>query len=246
MQPVKNINILLYHQIGYTSNDSTNLDCFCSVKDFYLQMQFLKENNFSVIPLSVALKYISGGKKVDKNYIVLTFDDGCETFYEVVFPILESFNFPSTIYPVAGCLGKTANWGKKRNPELKILTQNRITELYGLGVEIGAHTMDHPKLTQISLDEAAKQIKDSKDHLEHIIGDRVNSFAYPHGDYDNLLIELVKKAGFTSGMTCLHAYAQKATSVFEIPRKYITYFDNLSTFKQKLNHCENAPTVPNF
>lgn len=246
MQSSKNINVLLYHQIGYKPNEFTNLDCFCSARAFYLQMQFLKEHNFSIIPLSVALSFIDGRKTIDKNYVVLTFDDGCETFYELAFPLLEAFNFPATIYPVAGCLGQIANWGKRYNPDLRILARNRLTELHKLGVEIGAHTMNHSKLTHISLDEAAKQINESKSCLEQIIGDRVNSFAYPHGNYDNLLIELVKEAGFSSGVTCLHDYGQKTTSVFEIPRKYITYFDNLSTFKQKLGHYENSSTVPAF
>lgn len=240
MEFSKNITVLLYHQIGYSPNEFTNLDCFCTVSSFSLQMQFLKEQNFSIISLSQALRYIRGEETVNKHYVVITFDDGCETFYELAFPLLQAFDFPATIYPVAGCLGQTASWGRIRNPELRILTDKRIAELYRLGVEIGAHTMNHSRLTWISPEEAAREVNESKDYLEQIIGDPVNSFAYPHGDYNRLSIDLVKKAGFTSGMTCLHDFGQMAKSAFEIPRKYITFSDNLNTFRAKLGHHENA------
>jgi peptidoglycan/xylan/chitin deacetylase (PgdA/CDA1 family) len=231
---MNNINILLYHQIGRTPNAHTNLDCFCSSEQFYSQMEFLANSDYEVISLSNAMNLIFNQKTINAKYVVLTFDDGCEKFYDITFPILTEFNFPSTIYPVAGFFGKHATWGKINNPELKILSKTMLVELHQLGVDIGAHTINHVKLTQISKEDATKQIKGSKETIEQLLGENIYSFAYPHGDFNDEIIEIVKEVEFSNALTCISGYAEEAQSEFKIPRKYITYFDDLNKFKQKL------------
>src|SRR5205085_11598380 len=86
----------------------TNLDCFCNSKEFYLQMDFLKNSDYKVISLNEAMDIVFKIRDIDKKYVVLTFDDGCEKFYDIAFPILDKFNFPSSIYPIAGFLGRYA------------------------------------------------------------------------------------------------------------------------------------------
>jgi peptidoglycan/xylan/chitin deacetylase (PgdA/CDA1 family) len=233
--PANKVNILLYHQIGNEPNKHTNLDCFCDLKEFYNQMEFLANSRYHVISLTKALDLIFNKRVIDNNYIVLTFDDGCERFYDITFPILEKFRFPSTVYPVSGYLGKYASWGTIKNPDLKILSQSMLIELHKLGVEIGAHTMDHVKLPCIERNDAINQVRGCKIALEQLLGEKVHSFAYPHGDFNEKVIEIVKEAEFTCALTCLNGYAEDAKSVFEIPRKYITYFDNMENFNQKLN-----------
>ncbi len=110
-----------------------------------------------------------------------------------------------------------------------------LLELSKLGVEIGAHTVSHLRLTNITEAEAEFQIKYSKEYLEQLLGKNVDSFAYPHGDFNKETIRLVKESGFTNALTCKYGFAQDAQSIFEIPRKYITYFDNIESFILKLN-----------
>jgi peptidoglycan/xylan/chitin deacetylase (PgdA/CDA1 family) len=230
-----NINILLYHQIGDALDSKTNPNCFCSIKEFINQMDFLKNSSYKVISLNEAMDMIFKRKNIDENCVVLTFDDGCERFYDVTFPILDKFNFPSTIYPLAGFLGKHAVINGNEYTTLKILSQSMLLELNQLGVEIGAHTMNHVKLAKVDNNKAITEVNKSKDTLEQIIGNKINSFSFPHGDYNNDVIEIVSQAGFTNALTCINGYANDATSAFEMPRKYITYFDTLDNFKSKLN-----------
>jgi len=228
-----NINILLYHQVGEILPNDINLDCFCTTSEFYRQMHFLKQSNYKVISLYEALAFNS--QEVDRNYIVLTFDDGCEKFYDTIFPILDSFNFTATIYPITGFLGKFFTQNGKHYPHLKILSEVMLQELSTLGVEIGAHTVNHHKLTRISKSDAEFQVNYSKDYLEQLLGKQIHSFSYPHGDYNDETISIVKESGFTNALTCKSGFAHDAPSFFEIPRKYITYFDNIDNFIHKLN-----------
>ena len=229
-----NINILLYHQIGDAPESDTNLDCFCSSKEFHLQMAFLKNSEFTVITLREALDKILHKKVIDKNYVVLTFDDGCERFYDITFPILDSFNFPATVYPITGFLGDFLTKEGKSYPHLKILSRSMLIDLSKVGVEIGAHTVNHLRLTNVTEKDAEYQIKYSKEYLEQLLGTKIDSFSYPHGDYNREIIKIVKESGFTNGLTCKSGFAQDAQSIFEIPRKYITYFDTIENFIHKL------------
>ncbi len=74
----------------------------------------------------------------------------------------------------------------------------------------------------------------SKETLEQLLGENIQSFAYPHGDFNKGVIDIVKEAGFANAVTCISSVAGEAKSIYEIPRKYITFFDDINLFKQKL------------
>ena len=74
----------------------------------------------------------------------------------------------------------------------------------------------------------------SKRLLERIINKEITSFSYPHGDYNQDLRLLVDSIGFSNAVTCNSDFTNPASGLFELPRKYITYFDTLDSFKNKL------------
>ena len=151
--------IFLYHQVGRNPIGPTNLDCYCNQDIFENQMSFLKDSEYVVISLDELVNKINSlAKDFDKNYVVLTFDDGCDKFSKTALPILKKYNFPSTIYPVAGCLGQVASWPKRINPDLNIMSELALKQISEQGVNIGAHTMNHVKLSTCDIDKAKEEI----------------------------------------------------------------------------------------
>lgn len=69
------------------------------------------------------------------------------------------------------------------------------------GFEIGAHTLTHPRLTQLDKSAASKEITDSKAYLEDVTGHEVNSFCYPYGLFNSEHVEIVRQAGFRYART---------------------------------------------
>ncbi len=67
--------------------------------------------------------------------------------------------------------------------------------------EIGAHTMTHPHLTKIPHHVAQREIVDSKNYLEDVVGSEVKSFCYPAGYYNEDIKALVGAAGFAAART---------------------------------------------
>lgn len=67
--------------------------------------------------------------------------------------------------------------------------------------EIGGHTLTHPHMTRLPLQEAAREITLGRDVLQEIIGRRVTSFCYPYGAYRAEHIDLVRTAEFRVART---------------------------------------------
>lgn len=74
-----------------------------------------------------------------------------------------------------------------------------LREMAQAGIEIGAHTVTHPRLTRLSDDELQLEIVASKSRIEQELGQPVTSFCYPNGavdDYDDRVADAVRNAGF--------------------------------------------------
>lgn len=81
-----------------------------------------------------------------------------------------------------------------------ILSWDDIREMSNDGISFGAHTVNHPILSNSSLSQAELEIVMSKEAIEMNIGQQVKAFSYPNGgigDFNAEIVELVKKNGFT-------------------------------------------------
>src|SRR3989344_8611170 len=91
-------HILLYHRVADTKTDP-HLLCV-SPNNFRTQIKFLKEN-FKIIPLAKLVQDIRKNK-VERDTVVITFDDGyVDNLYDAL-PVLEEFKVPATMFLVAG------------------------------------------------------------------------------------------------------------------------------------------------
>ena len=82
-----------------------------------------------------------------------------------------------------------------------ILSWNEIKRMNKDGIDFGSHTVNHPILTNISLDEAKWEIENSKSCIEENLGTEVKSFAYPNGDFNSGISSLVENLGFNSSVS---------------------------------------------
>jgi peptidoglycan/xylan/chitin deacetylase (PgdA/CDA1 family) len=102
----------------------------------------------------------------------------------------------------------------------KVLTWEEISEMAGVGIEFGAHTVTHPDLASVSPAVAASEILESKRALERQ-GLSVSSFAYPFGqraNYNQTVEKLVRDAGFGCCCTAVRGAVGRRASAWELPR----------------------------
>jgi peptidoglycan/xylan/chitin deacetylase (PgdA/CDA1 family) len=228
------VSILLYHRVGTLPPENCNLDCFCSIEQFIAQMNYLKNESYEVISLSEAHTLITGKVQPSRPSVILTFDDGDIGFHDIVLPVLQDMCFPSVLFAVSGRLGQQTEWVKAPNARVPIMTESQLRIAHAANVEIGSHSVSHRKLTHLCREDVLQEVYDSKSYLEDVIGEEVTSFSYPHGDFNREILDVISAAGYKCSVTCAPGFANKAASIFELPRNYITYHDGLDHFISKL------------
>jgi peptidoglycan/xylan/chitin deacetylase (PgdA/CDA1 family) len=68
-------------------------------------------------------------------------------------------------------------------------------------VDFGSHSCFHANLTTCSEEECERELRDSKQDLERMLGRECRHFSYPNGDYSEREIELAREAGYLSART---------------------------------------------
>ena len=129
-------------------------------------------------------------------------------------------------------IAELQNWsGEGTSPRQthRALSHAEIRQLADGGlIEIGAHTVTHPVLSAIPVNQQEQEIKQSKLQLEQILNQPVESFAYPYGtkdDYTPATVKLVKETPFTCACSNYKGVVQPQTSLFELPRLVVRDWD---------------------
>jgi peptidoglycan/xylan/chitin deacetylase (PgdA/CDA1 family) len=79
---------------------------------------------------------------------------------------------------------------------MPLLNENQRRIILEHHWEIGAHSLNHPHLSELNSAESVAEIAQSKAKIESELGIQVLSFAYPFGDYTAQNIAQTKAAGF--------------------------------------------------
>jgi peptidoglycan/xylan/chitin deacetylase (PgdA/CDA1 family) len=78
--------------------------------------------------------------------------------------------------------------------------------------------MTHPSLTTLSLHAAREEISASKKAIEDRFGRKIGDFAYPFGDWNEAVRELVGEAGFERAWTITPDVITRDVDLLALPR----------------------------
>ena len=129
--------------------------------------------------------------------IILTFDDLYASAYEQAIPLLRQCGLPYVAFVTPGLLDTT---GYLTTAQLRDLTQDPLCT-------IGAHSMTHPVMRQLSKEQALLEMQESKRWLEEFCGREISYFAFPYGSIyacSKKNIRQVTEAGFQMGFSTLN------------------------------------------
>jgi peptidoglycan/xylan/chitin deacetylase (PgdA/CDA1 family) len=225
------IRILMYHRISKMHK----YDQLCVDPELFdMQMAFLNEN-YNVISIEQAIEKLSTGK-YSGNEVVITFDDGYMDNYMQALPILEKYDFPASIYITTEFTDQVKSHPRYNEAALSLhLSWTNVCELLNHNITIGAHTVSHPYLQQISPDDCKNEILNSKLEIENKINRNVDVFCYPSGDYAERELSFIKESGFMAALTVSPGVNRKSTSLLELKRTEVTNKDNSKYFFKKLS-----------
>jgi peptidoglycan/xylan/chitin deacetylase (PgdA/CDA1 family) len=103
-----------------------------------------------------------------------------------------------------------------------MMTSSEIMALRRAGMQIGAHTVSHPILARLSDEQARREIVDSQQFLQGLLGESVELFAYPNGkpgeDYSPRTVEIVRSLGFAAALSTQWGTTGINDDCFQMPR----------------------------
>ena len=136
-------------------------------------------------------------------------------------------------------ISQLADWsgaGSQPRPGYRPLDVQHLQALMSGGlVELGAHTVSHPSLAALPLEEQEQEIRCSKEQVEAAFQTPVNHFAYPYGKAADFTLEtarLVKAAGFESACANYAGPITRASDPYQLPRLYVEDWDGAGFFRR--------------
>jgi peptidoglycan/xylan/chitin deacetylase (PgdA/CDA1 family) len=189
------VPFLMYHVIGDPKPGAPFPELFVSVADFRRQMDYLEKQGYQAVTEATIEDGWAKGTPVPPKPIVLTFDDGYLGQYTDAMPILREHGW-------AGVLNLKV--------EGSDLNEGEVKKMIAAGWELGAHTIHHLDLTNLSPSQLKEETAGARAILRRRFHVPVDDFCYPAGRYNDAVVRAVKAAGFRGATTTDPGLANKA------------------------------------
>jgi peptidoglycan/xylan/chitin deacetylase (PgdA/CDA1 family) len=222
------VPILLYHRLLPVVKD----DMTTEPAVFAAQMQWLKDNNYRVIPLRTLVDYLRGqGPAPQPKSVVIVADDGDKSIYTQMLPIVQQYNIPVTLFIYPSAISNPKAPASMSWEELKALQNSGL-------FDIQSHTLWHPNFKQekkhLSPEAYQKfidhQFIESKKILEEQLNIKVDMLAYPFGVYDKELEEHAEQDGYIAAFTIVRHHASNERPIMAQPRYLMLNTDGTKNF----------------
>nr|WP_228730462.1 polysaccharide deacetylase family protein [Shewanella yunxiaonensis] len=229
--------ILQYHHVSETTPKVTSV----TPAQFKQQMQYLAENGFKVVPLTTVVDTIKKGEDLPVKTVAITFDDGYRSIFETARPILKSYGFPYTLFV---SIAPTAKGYRE------MMSWQQLQQLAKEGVTIANHSYGHEHLIRKLPGETESQwlarvkqnILDTEAELKARTGQDVKMLAYPYGEYNTALQQLLTQLGYV-GFGQQSGAAGPYSELTALPRfPAAGVYAEMNTLKVKLL-ARNMPVV---
>jgi peptidoglycan/xylan/chitin deacetylase (PgdA/CDA1 family) len=230
--------ILLFHRV----TDEIPEDGLTVSAQRFLRICRMLRRNFRVVPLGEVFRIVRTGAPIPPRTVAITFDD---SYRDNLFAarVLADHGLPACFFVPTDYIGtdRVFDWdrGLKRLPNL---TWDDVREIVGMGFEIGSHTVTHANLGAVSLEQARREIVESKAVIEEQIGRRVRWFAYPFGGANNFqsaLVPLLEEAGYEGCLSGCGGFIRPGSDPQVLPREAVPYLRSNLNLELYLSGCLN-------
>ncbi len=142
-----------------------------------------------------------------RGRFVLSFDDGHESSYAKIFPLLAARRWPATFFIVAGWVGTR-----------DAVTWSQLRAMADAGMEIGSHSLTHASIQGASAAEIRREFGDSKRMLEDGLGRAVTVASLPRGSAERRAAAILAELGYRAFCTSAPGLISPATDPLDAPR----------------------------
>lgn len=216
--------VLNYHDIVDSKEKIVN-STDVSIDRFDDQLNWLKRHGYPVVSVQAVFDAAAGKTSLPDKAVLLTFDDGYQSFYTQVFPRLKKYHYPAVVALVGTWMNSS---GKPDDVKQSLLTWTQVRELKQSGlVEFASHSYDLHKgilanpqqNTQAAVvtrlyDPATARYESDEDYQKRVRSSLVDSaefifqhtgvrprvMVWPYGEYNSIALEASSEAGMPMTM----------------------------------------------
>jgi peptidoglycan/xylan/chitin deacetylase (PgdA/CDA1 family)/GT2 family glycosyltransferase len=229
------VRVLCWHSIADLSGDRVLRDYGVPPATFRSQIETLKEASWAFLSADEFLRFVLSGDDAPRRSVLLTFDDGYADLATEAHPVLAEHRAAAVAFAVSGWVGDWNRWDLEQGFSPRPLASREILlQLAATGLEIGAHSRTHPRLTGLDAKALEDEIAGSRRDLTDMGFPPPRLFAYPYGDHDGRVQEAVGAAGFDCAFTTVPTKARGNVGAFAVPRIEVWPHDTGLRFLRKV------------
>lgn len=223
------VAILQYHHIGHDTPRVTSV----TAAELEAHFAWLHDQQFTVLSLADVQQRLAAGESLPAYTAAITIDDGWRNVYHEGLPVFKKYRYPFTIF---------VNPKLMREAPQQYMNWEQLKELQQYGAHIANHSNSHWHMTWRQDAETESEwrqrveadILSAQQEIDEQLGPQPRHFAYPYGEYNEQLEQLLAEHGFL-------AFAQHSgpwtayTTPTAIPRfPASAQYANLATLSTKL------------
>lgn len=154
---------------------------------------------------------LAGLTSLPDRPVVVTFDDGYADNLEAA-AVCHQHGLRASVFVTTGYIGDPG-----------MVTPAQARELVAMpDVEVGSHTVRHARLDELSRGDIARELGDSRSHLEQLLSAPVDTLAYPHGNYDDRVKQIAASTGYRGAAAVRMALSHSGDDPFAVARYIVS------------------------
>ncbi len=185
--------VLMYHRFGEDRYPSTSI----RIEQFEAQLEDLQVRGYSVVPLASVVAAIKDGASLPDRAVAITIDDAYRSVYDVAFPLFRAYGFPFTVFVATDAVDQ-------QRPAY--MSWEQMREMVAGGAAFANHGATHSSLIERRDEETdaewlarvRKDINKGWLRLTEELDPVPGVFAYPYGEYDTQVADLLVELGYIS------------------------------------------------
>lgn len=219
---VRGLPVLMYHWFYDASAGETGANVnWMEVSELEEQLNYLAENDYYYPTWDEVCDFLDGVISLPEKSVVLTFDDGHESFFRLAKPILEEYGVNATAFVITSEL--TSEEAEEYTSDYVIL-RSHSHDMHRAGSD------GNGRFLTVTYEEASEDLLTSKEILG--VGD---VFCYPYGHYSDFTEQVLADTGYKLAFTTEYGRLYPNMDKLALPRVRMSAGDGLNSFINKVS-----------
>lgn len=232
------VTVLMYHHIipekhlkkHHYTDAGDIIDMVITLEDFTDQMDYLKDNNYTVLSLKEFELFMLNRKQVPDKSVLITFDDGYKNVFKFAYPVLKKHGFFATNFLVTGLItNRTIPYDSSYLQYASIDELKEAADVFDYGNHTNSmHQRNGDGVAYLEWYDT-KKVKEDLATANEWLGHSI-AFAAPYGEYNPTTLDILRDLNTKMAFTIESGYAEPSQHILELPRQAIYPFYTMEDF----------------